>query len=103
VNILRAAAAEGIIQAISNNASCSVEEIMAARSANQPLFFQFYMNRDREASEATLRRVEKSGFDAVVLTVDAAVPGKREKDQRTKGGFDVSNLPKSRRNELDGL
>ena len=96
LNILRAAAMEGIIQAISNNASCSIEEIMTARSTKQPLFFQFYMNRNREASEATLRRVETSGFDAVFLTVDAAVPGKRERDQRIQGGFNVSDLPRSR-------
>lgn len=36
-----------------------------------------------------LRKVEKSGFDAVFLTVDAAVPGKRERDQRVKGDFEV--------------
>ena len=62
---------------------------MAARSTNQPLFFQFYMNRNREASEAMLHKVEKSGFDVVLLTVDAAVPGKRERDQRMKGDFVV--------------
>ena len=96
VNILRAAAAEGVIQAISNNASCSIEEIMVARSARQPLFFQFYMNRNREASAAMLRKVEKSGFDAVFLTVDAAVPGKRERDQRVKGDFEVGEPPSRR-------
>ena len=101
VNILRAAAAEGVIQAISNNASCSIEEVMAARSTNQPLFFQFYMNRNREASEAMLHKVEKSGFDVVLLTVDAAVPGKRERDQRGKGDFVVSGLPRQSWNKAD--
>lgn len=51
------------------------------------------MNRNREASEAMLRTVEKSGFDAVFLTVDAAVPGKRERDQRVKGDFEVNDPP----------
>lgn len=51
------------------------------------------MNRNREASEAMLRKVEKSGFDAVLLTVDAAVPGKRERDQRVKGDFEVRGFP----------
>lgn len=39
-----------------------------------------------------LRRVETAGFDAIFLTVDAAVPGKRERDQRVKGDFAVSLL-----------
>lgn len=74
---------------------------MAARSTNQPLFFQFYMNRNREASEATLHKVEKSGFDVVLLTVDAAVPGKRERDQREKGDFVVSVLSRQSWNKAD--
>jgi len=40
VNITKASAKEGIIQGISNNASCSIEEIMEARERGQPLFFQ---------------------------------------------------------------
>lgn len=87
VNITKASAKEGIIQGISNNASCSIEEIMEAREPGQPLFFQLYMNRSREASESLLRKVEKAGFNAIFLTVDAAVPGKRERDQRVKGEF----------------
>ncbi|CAG7849226.1 Cytochrome b2, mitochondrial; AltName: Full=L-lactate dehydrogenase [Cytochrome]; AltName: Full=L-lactate ferricytochrome C oxidoreductase; Short=L-LCR; Flags: Precursor [Serendipita indica DSM 11827] len=87
VNITRASAKEGIIQGISNNASCSIEEIVSAREEGQVLFFQLYMNRSRKASEELLRKVEKAGFNAIFLTVDAAVPGKRERDQRVKGDF----------------
>lgn len=47
------------------------------------------MNRSRPASETLLRKVENAGFDAIFLTVDAAVPGKRERDQRAKGDFAV--------------
>lgn len=47
------------------------------------------MNRSRQASEQLIRKVEKSGFDAIFLTVDAAVPGNRERDQRVKGEFAV--------------
>ena len=48
------------------------------------------MNRSRDASESLLRKVEKAGFNAIILTVDAAVPGKRERDQRVQGNFTVS-------------
>lgn len=43
------------------------------------------MNKDRAASEALIKRIEGQGFKAIMLTVDAAVPGKRELDQRAKG------------------
>lgn len=36
-----------------------------------------------------MRRVEEDGFKGVILTVDSAVPGKRERDQRAKGDFQV--------------
>jgi len=40
VNITKAAAKEQIIQGVSNNASCSIEEIIEARQPGQPIFFQ---------------------------------------------------------------
>ncbi|KAG9042290.1 Cytochrome b2, mitochondrial precursor [Serendipita sp. 407] len=46
VNITKAAAKEGIIQGVSNNASCSIEEIMEAKEANQHLFFQVSKDRN---------------------------------------------------------
>lgn len=52
-------------------------------------FSKLYMNRDRSVSEALIKRVEREGFKAIMLTVDAAVPGKRELDRRTKGDFSV--------------
>jgi L-lactate dehydrogenase (cytochrome) len=47
------------------------------------------MDKDRSKSEALIKRVEQVGFKAIMLTVDAAVPGKRELDQRTKSDFSV--------------
>ncbi|KAI0089155.1 FMN-dependent dehydrogenase-domain-containing protein [Irpex rosettiformis] len=85
MNLTRAAGAEGIVQGISNNASCSVDEIMSVKRPNQNLIFQLYMNKDRNASEKLIRGLEGQGFKAIMLTVDAAVPGNREIDKRSKG------------------
>ncbi|KAG8959535.1 Cytochrome b2, mitochondrial precursor [Tulasnella sp. 419] len=87
VNIVQAAGKEGIIQGISINASCSLDEIIAARLPGQPLMFQIYLDRNRKNSENLLRKVEEAGFNAVILTVDSVVPGNRERDQRAKGDF----------------
>ena len=72
---------------ISSNASCSFDEIMMAKASEQKLIFQLYVNKDRALSEALVKRIAKEGFAALMFTVDAAVPGKRELDQRSKGEF----------------
>jgi isopentenyl diphosphate isomerase/L-lactate dehydrogenase-like FMN-dependent dehydrogenase len=43
------------------------------------------VNRDRAASEKAIAALETQGFKAVMFTVDAVAPGKRELDQRAKG------------------
>lgn len=48
---------------------------------------QLYVNRDRKASEVLIKQVDKEGFKGIIFTVDAAVAGKRELDQRSKGNF----------------
>lgn len=83
--IAAACGAHGIVQCVSNNASLRPETIAAARiSAAQPLWFQLYVQIERGRSEALLRRVNALGFTAVVLTLDAPAPGKREADERAK-------------------
>jgi L-lactate dehydrogenase (cytochrome) len=58
---------------------------MSVKGADQSLIFQLYMNKDRKASEKLIKSLESRGFSAIMLTVDAAVAGKRELDQRAKG------------------
>ncbi|KAG8961678.1 Cytochrome b2, mitochondrial precursor [Tulasnella sp. 419] len=87
-NITRGAGKTGIIQGISSNASCSIDEIADARQPGQPLIFQLYIARDRAKSVEVLKKVEKLGFHGVMLTVDAPVLGRRELDMRTKEIFD---------------
>nr|XP_019013419.1 uncharacterized protein I206_01485 [Kwoniella pini CBS 10737]OCF52200.1 hypothetical protein I206_01485 [Kwoniella pini CBS 10737] len=92
VNLTKGAAATGIIQCISSFASCSVEEITAARTNNQPLFFQLYVNSKRHLAKEVISKINRLGFNAILLTVDAPVGGKRERDIRVKGEFEA---PKS--------
>ena len=85
LNLTRAAGSNGIMQGISANASVGLDEMLAVRQPGQPIFYQLYVNRDRKASERILQKVEERGVNAVFLTVDAAVMGKRERDMRAKG------------------
>ncbi|TIC33521.1 hypothetical protein E3Q02_03491 [Wallemia mellicola] len=88
INLTKGAAQTGIIQGISSNASCTLEEMCEARDAGQPLIFQLYLNWDRKKSEEIVRKVEELKINGIMFTVDAPVPGKRERDLRAKGDFD---------------
>eukprot|EP00937_MAST-01D_sp_MAST-1D-sp2_P003856 g3856.t1 len=61
------------------------DEIVAVGEKNgQPLFFQIYVNPDRSIVQEQLAACEKAGIKALCITVDSAVPGKRERDLRNK-------------------
>ncbi|KAJ7181797.1 FMN-dependent dehydrogenase-domain-containing protein [Mycena crocata] len=79
-NIARGAGATTIIQMVSSNASMSPAEIIAAAGPSQPLFFQLYKNANDAVAEKRVREIERLGYKAIFLTVDAVVPGNREKD-----------------------
>ncbi|SJX60151.1 related to L-lactate dehydrogenase (cytochrome b2) [Sporisorium reilianum f. sp. reilianum] len=85
LNLTRGAGKAAIIQGISANASVGLDEMLDARQKDQPVIYQLYVNKDRAASERILRKVEARGVSAVMLTVDAPVMGKRERDRRVKG------------------
>ncbi|GAC96694.1 cytochrome b2 [Pseudozyma hubeiensis SY62] len=85
LNLTRGAGEADIIQGISANASVGLDEMLDARKTGQPIIYQLYVNKDRAASERILKKIESRGVSAVMLTVDAPVMGKRERDMRTKG------------------
>lgn len=86
--IARGCAAAGVAVALSTGASCDVADVRAAlddemgESTKVPFIFQLYVHKDRALTEKLLRRVVELGVDAVFLTVDAPLPGKREADER---------------------
>jgi succinate dehydrogenase/fumarate reductase cytochrome b subunit (b558 family) len=81
----RAAASEGVPFMIPNLSSKSFSDIAAASSsANSELLFQIYVNPDRSVVLDQLRACEEAGVKALCITVDSAVPGKRERDLRNK-------------------
>ncbi|KAL1749053.1 FMN-dependent dehydrogenase-domain-containing protein [Schizophyllum fasciatum] len=82
-NITRGCAAGGIIQMVSSSPSLSYSEIMDAAAPGQTLFFQLYKNRDDCLAEQRVWEVERLGYKAIFLTVDAVVPSKRERDIRS--------------------
>ncbi len=94
----RAAARAGTIMVMSTLATTAIEEVVAA--AEGPKWFQLYIYKDRGATADLVRRAEAAGCRALVLTVDAAVWGRREADVRNNftlpDGLTVANLAGAR-------
>jgi len=82
---------------VSTQASASIEDVAAA--AHAPLWFQLYIQHDREFTAHLVRRAEAAGCRALVLTVDAPVAGLRNAEQRA--GFAMPDH--ARAVNLDGL
>ncbi len=90
----RAAAKAETLMVVSTLSNTDIEDIAAA--SNGPLWFQLYIYKDREATRELVARVEKTRCRAIVLTVDAPVLGRRERDTRNRfalpEGLSVKNL-----------
>ncbi|KAF3323466.1 peroxisomal (S)-2-hydroxy-acid oxidase GLO4 [Carex littledalei] len=78
----RAAAACNTLMVLSFSSSRKLEDV--ASSCNSIRFYQLYVYKNREVSATLVRRAEKYGFKAIVLTVDTPRLGRREKDIKNK-------------------
>jgi len=85
VGIARAAAKAGIPFTVGTNSMTSMEDIAA--QAGGTLWFQLYMWQDRTLSHQIVERAKGVGFEALMVTVDGAVPSNREYNYRN--GFEV--------------
>jgi L-lactate dehydrogenase (cytochrome) len=78
--VARAAAAAGLPYTLSTMSTCSIEAVAAASEG--PKWFQVYVWRDRALVKDMLQRAASSGYEGIMITVDTAVLGRRERDVR---------------------
>jgi L-lactate dehydrogenase (cytochrome) len=78
--VARAAARVGLPYTLSTLSTRSIEEVAAASAG--PKWFQVYVWRDRGLVKEMIGRAATAGYEALVLTVDTAVLGRRERDVR---------------------
>ncbi|MGB7161493.1 MAG: alpha-hydroxy acid oxidase, partial [Tepidisphaeraceae bacterium] len=64
----RAAGKAGTIYGLSTSACSSIEEVAAAGTGTK--WFQLYVPKDREVAEQLVRRAERAGYGAIIVTVD---------------------------------
>lgn len=85
----RAAGAAGSLLVVSTMSSQPIETV--ARSARDvggaAPWLQIYVFRDREITRELIRRAERAGYAALVLTADAPCLGRRERDIRNRFTF----------------
>ena len=83
--VARAAARAGLPYTLSTLATRSIEEVAAVSDGRR--WFQVYAWRDRGLVKEMIDRSADAGYEALVLTVDTAVLGRRERDVRR--GFEM--------------
>ncbi|MEY2423090.1 MAG: hypothetical protein QOI95_3157 [Acidimicrobiaceae bacterium] len=78
--VARAADRAGIPYSLSTMATRSIEEVAAVSTGRK--WFQVYVWKDRGLVKDMIERAARAGYEALVLTVDTAVLGRRERDVR---------------------
>jgi L-lactate dehydrogenase (cytochrome) len=68
---------------LSTLSGCRLEEVKI--STKGPAWYQLYLLGGREAAQEAIRRARGAGYSALVVTIDTAVAGQRERDLRNGG------------------
>jgi isopentenyl diphosphate isomerase/L-lactate dehydrogenase-like FMN-dependent dehydrogenase len=76
----RAAGQAGIVYTLSTLSGCRLEDVAAASEG--PVWYQLYLVGGRDCALAAIERARAAGFSALVITIDTAVAGLRERDLR---------------------
>jgi isopentenyl diphosphate isomerase/L-lactate dehydrogenase-like FMN-dependent dehydrogenase len=76
----RAAGEAGTGYILSTVSGHTLESVKAATTG--PAWYQLYLLGGRVAAEGAIERARQAGFSALVITIDTAVAGMRERDQR---------------------
>jgi len=92
----RCAGAAGTAYILSTISGHRMEDVKVATSG--PAFYQLYLMGGREAAEGAIARARNAGYSALVVTIDTAVAGMRERDSRNgmkeiMGGSLFSKIP----------
>lgn len=86
LHLARAAGEHDIPFVMSSAATATMEEV-AAQGGPGAKWFQLYLFRDRAVSQRLISRARDLGFEALEVTIDNAVPGRRLRDSRN--GFSL--------------
>ena len=78
----RGAGAAGTIMVASTVSNRSIEDI--CKAASGPIWFQIYVDDDRNAAQALIERAEAAGCEALCITVDIPIPYARDREKHVR-------------------
>lgn len=88
VSTAKAAKSCGLPMVVSAMSNIALEDIIS-RSLHDNLWLQVYIFKDRALTKDLIRRAEKAGYKAILVTVGIPVSGKRERDIHNQFSFPV--------------
>jgi lactate 2-monooxygenase len=97
IGSMKAAAEAGIPFAASTVTTASLEEIAAAAPEGGK-WFQLYWSNNRSLTASMVKRAERAGYQAIVVTVDTGLLGWRKQDYRN--GYSPLKLLKGAANYI---
>ena len=83
VAIARAASHYGIPYTLSTTSTATIEAVAEANGSGRR-WFQLYILYDRDFTDKLMQRAWAAGYEALVITVDLPVGGKRERDSHNR-------------------
>src|SRR5690349_1327537 len=87
--LARAAKAAGVPFTMATPSAFTIEQV--AQEVGGRLWFQLYCVRNQEFRKKLVERAKNAGYEAILVTVDLPVSGKRERDPRN--GFHTPYSP----------
>jgi L-lactate dehydrogenase (cytochrome) len=78
IRAARAAKASGVPYCLSTFSICSIEDV--AQAVGGPFMFQLYLFRDFGVNESLLERAQAARCSTLMLTMDAHIQGRRNRD-----------------------
>jgi L-lactate dehydrogenase (cytochrome) len=87
----RAAHELGAVFCLSTGSGNSIEEV--GEQSQGRLWFQLYLWKSQEVIDSLIQRAKDSGYEALIVTVDVPVVGKRERDLRNGMSLPVTIRP----------
>lgn len=102
VDTAQAADQVNTIMTLSTMSSRTIEDV--AKFSTGPKWFQLYVFKNRKLTESLIKRAEKFGFTALVMTVDVPAMGLRYRDIHNQfklpQGIDAANLREAKISDL---
>ncbi|KAF4333016.1 FMn-dependent dehydrogenase [Fusarium beomiforme] len=86
IDVAQAAFARGTNVCLSSHATTSLEDVAKALPSRDPKYpnpwFQLYFKRSKDITKELIKRAERAGYEAMVLTVDNTTMGNRLHERR---------------------